>query len=133
MEGNDFVLFKHGCGNDSTYENSRFNGGQITPDGKEKFDKPCENFTFYHVDLERFAMTSNSYKYEQPDDDADILEHAEDDDTNPVIFKIRKATLLEWYYTASGKEEIWYEQPPKVFLKSDRKEKDGKMRIVSYI
>ena len=132
MEGNDFVLFKHGCGNDSSYENFEFRR-EITPDGKERFDKPCENFTFYHVDLEHIGNQSTTYKYEQPDDDADILEHAEDDVTNPVIFKIRKATISDWFYTASGKEEIWYEQPPKVFLKSDRKEKAGKMRIVTYI
>ena len=34
-----------------------------------KGNKPCENYTFYHVELEYVGGQSYSYQYEQPDDE----------------------------------------------------------------
>ena len=129
MEGNDFILFKHGCGNDSTY----FNPWEtdFSYEAKERFDKPCENTIFYHVEVEFLGNQSYIYNYEQPNDETETAEHPEDD-SNPIIFKIRNATLLDWDLTANGKEEIWFDKAPKIKLKSDRKKKESMMRSVWY-
>ena len=110
MEGNDFILFKHGCGNDSTYEM------EFTVEAKPRFDKPCENPIFYHVEVEFLGNQSYIYNLELPDNDS-----------NPVIFKIRNATLLDWSLTANGKEEIWFDRAPENTLKSDRNKKETMM------
>ena len=55
------------------------------------------------------------------------LEHP-NDDSNPVIFKIRNATLLDWSLTANGKEEIWFDRAPDITLKKDRSEKESMTR-----
>ena len=128
MEGNDFILFKHGCGNDSTYIESYY--FHFTEEAKARFDKPCENTIFYHVEVELLGNQSYIYNYEQPNDETETAEHPEDD-SNPIIFKIRNATLLDWDLTANGKEEIWFDKAPKITLKSDRKKKES-MRSVWY-
>ena len=112
MEGNDFILFKHGCGNDSTYEMNwalRLDPGW-TPVG------PCGNTIFYHVEVE--FIGNQSFLYERNPED----------DSNPIIFKIRNATLLDWSLTANGKEEIWFDRAPEITLKNDRS-KNESMRI----
>ena len=129
MEGNDFIIFKHGCGNDSTYlEPDKLEFDEET---KKRFAKPCDNYTFYHVELEYVGHQSYIYQYEQPDNEDETDEHPEND-SNPIIFKMRKATLLEWDLTESGKEEIWFDKAPEVTLKSDKNKKDGMMRSVLY-
>ena len=55
------------------------------------------------------------------------LEHP-NDDSNPVTFKIRNATLLDWSLTANGKEEIWFDRAPDITLEKDRSEKESMMR-----
>ena len=53
MEGNDFILFKHACGNDSSYmvaPDDPFT--ELSDEGKERMKTPCENFKFYHVEVE---------------------------------------------------------------------------------
>ena len=129
MEGNDFILFKHGCGNDSTYIEDY--GMEFTAEAKARFDKTCENTIFYHVEVEFLGNQSNIYNYEQPDDETETVEHPEDD-SNPIIFTIRNATLLDWDLTASGKEEIWFDKAPKIRRESDQKRKDSMMRSVRY-
>ena len=128
MEGNDFIMFKHACGNDSTYLEA--NSIAIKEEAKKRFDKPCDNYTFYHVELEYVGDKSNIYKYEQPDDENETDEHPTGP-SNPVIFKMRNATLLEWDLTESGKEEIWFDKAPEITLKSDRNKKELMMRSVS--
>ena len=97
MEGNDFIIFKHGCGNDSTYPtewigwtNPTFTGFSDT--AKAKMAKPCDNFTFHHVEVEYVGDESYTYKYEEADDENETEEHPEDD-SNPIIFKIRLLPL----------------------------------------
>ena len=88
MEGNDFIIFKHGCGEDSTFyanetryncktRNCEYTGWhdhdctetctetRLTEDAKTKFDKPCENFIFYHVEVEYVGYESFTYDYEK--------------------------------------------------------------------
>ena len=142
LEGNDFIIFKHGCGNDSAYtlQVPESNFGPPNPDAvkteftdesNEKMKEPCKNHTFYHVEIELLGDQNNTFKNESadpppnpfdPDFDRDAepdIEHSEDDDQNPKMFKIRKATLLDWKLTDSGKEEIWFDKPPTIFLNSN--------------
>ena len=126
MEGNDFIIFKHGCGNDSTYH--EHHASEFTDEIINRFNKPCENFIFYHVELEDVGNNSFFYKYEQPDDENETDEQPEDD-SNPIVFKMRKATLLEWNLTESGKEEIWFDKAPEVILKSDRNKNERCLKI----
>ena len=129
MEGNDFIIFKHGCGEDSTYiESYQY---EFSDEAEARFDKPCENTIFYHVEVEFLGNQSYIYNYEQPNDETETAEHPEDD-SNPIILKIRNATLLDWDLTANGKEEIWFDKAPKITLKSDRKQKESMMRSVWY-
>lgn len=79
---------------------------------EERFETPCENVTFYHIEIEYVGDTSYTY--------SSVLEKEND----PIIFKIRNATLLEWDLTISGKEEIWFDKPPEINLKSNRNKKD---------
>ena len=87
MEGNDFIIFKHGCGEDSTFytnetrhycrRNCKYTGWydpdctetctetRLAEDAKAKFGKPCENFIFYHVELEYIGDESFTYHYEK--------------------------------------------------------------------
>ena len=118
MEGNDFILFKHGCGNDSTYHEPYEYG--FTDEAKARFEKPCENTIFYHVEVE--FIGNQSYIYNS----LEHLEHPKDD-SDPVIFKIRNATLLDRSPTANGKEEIWFDRAPENTLKSDRNKKETMM------
>ena len=107
MEGNDFILFKHGCGNDSTYlEPYEI---EFNVEAKARFEKLCENTIFYHVEVE--FIGNQSFLYERNPED----------DSNPIIFKIRNATLLDWSLTANGKEEIWFYRAPEITLKTYRK------------
>ena len=115
MEGNDFIMFKHGCGNDSMYEDPD-SQWDIDRQAKQRFDEPCSNLIFYHVEVEYVGKKSFLYKSE--------------DDSNPIIFKMRNATLLDWDLTSSGKEQIWFDRQPKVILKSDRNKKESTMRSV---
>ena len=49
--------------------------------------------------------------------DNDVLsgpEHPDDDELNPKLLKIRKATLLDWELTSDGKEKIWFDKPPQL-------------------
>ena len=114
MEGNDFILFKHGCGNDSTYHEPYEYG--FTYEAKARFEKPCENTIFYHVEVEFIGNRSFLYEINP------------EDDSNPIIFKIRNATLLDWSLTANGKEEIWFDRAPEITLKTDRNRKERMMR-----
>ena len=110
MEGNDFIIFKHGCGDDSTYHDpsDHWSSFSFDEEMEERFETPCENVTFYHIEIEYVGDTSYTYN--------SVLE----EDNNPIIFKIRNATLLEWDLTISGKEEIWFDIPPEIDLHSKR-------------
>ena len=130
MEGNDFIIFKHGCGNDSSYLGP--NEIEFSVETKARFAKPCDNYTFYHVELEYVGDQSYTFKYEQSDTEDETDEHPENNQTNPIIFKMRNATLLEWGLTDNGKEEIWFDKAPEVTLKSDRNKKGSMMRSVLY-
>ena len=134
MEGNDFILFKHGCGNDSTYpidHNPTITDEyKITDEEKQRFQKPCKNKIFYHVEVEFLGNQSYIYNYEHPNDETETG-HPEKD-SNPVIFKIRNATLLDLGLTESGKEEIWFDRAQEITLKSDRIKKEYQMRSVLY-
>ena len=113
MEGNDFIIFKHGCGDDLTYHDpSDPYYFSVDEEMEERFETPCENVTFYHIEIEYVGDTSYTY--------SSVLEEKND----PIIFKIRNATLLEWDLTISGKEEIWFDKPPEINLKSNRNKKD---------
>ena len=97
MEGNDFIIFKHGCGNDSTYHTGWTGWTDPTHTGfsnkaKSKMTKPCDDFTFHHVEVEYVGDESYTYKYEESDDENETEEHPEDD-SNPIIFKIRLLRL----------------------------------------
>ena len=81
MEGNDFILFKNGCGNDSTHH-GRYEY-EFTDEAKERFENPCRNTIFDHVAVE--FIGNQSYIYNS-------LEHP-NDDSDPVIFKIRNSRL----------------------------------------
>ena len=116
MEGNDFILFKHGCGNDSTYIGAYEAG--FSDEAKARFDKPCENPIFYHVEVEKPHETETE-------------EHPEHD-SNPIIFKIRNASLLDWDLSANGKEEIWFDKAPNTRLESNRKWKGPMFGSVRY-
>ena len=115
MKGNDFIMFKHGCGNDSMYVDSPLDL-YINWDAERRFDKPCTNITFHHVEVEYVGNKSFIYNFE--------------DDSNPIIFQIRKATLKDWDVTTSGKEEIWFDRESKITLKSDRNKQASTMRSV---
>ena len=122
MEGNDFIIFKHGCGDDSTYHDpsDHWSSFSVDEEMEERFEKPCENVTFYHVEIEHVGDTSYTYN--------SVLE----EENNPIIFKIRNATLLEWGLTISGKEEIWFDIPPEIDLHSKqntRKRQNDQMRL----
>ena len=81
MEGNDFIIFKHGCGEDSKFYTNetrcKYTGWydpdcsetltetRLTEDAKAKFDKPCKNFIFYHVEVEYIGDESFTYDYEK--------------------------------------------------------------------
>ena len=107
MEGNDFIIFKHGCGDDSTYHDpSDWSSFSVDEETEERFETPCENVTFYHVEVEYVGDTSYTYN------------SVSEEEKNPIIFKIRNATLLEWDLTISGKEEIWFDIPPEIDLHS---------------
>ena len=141
MEGNDFILFKHGCGNDSTYpidHKTTTNSWpyktyefEITDEEKERFQKPCESTIFYHVEVEFLGNQSYIYNNDQPNDVTETVDHPEDN-PNPIIFKIRNATLLDWGLTTNGKEEIWFDRASEITLKSDRIKKESRMRSVLY-
>ena len=83
MEGNDFIIFKHGCGNDSTYLKDPHNidqmmgGMDFHEEGKERMKTPCENYTFYHIEVEYVGNQSYISKYEQSDDENETVEHPE--------------------------------------------------------
>ena len=99
MEGNDFIIFKHGCGNDSTYHEP----GTLEFDEwtKERFDKPCDDFTFYHVELEYVGDQSYIYKYEQPDNDDETDWHPENDSLLYFTFIYAPETLTKRGGTAT--------------------------------
>ena len=81
MEGNDFILFKPGCGNDSTHH-GRYEY-EFTDEAKARFENPCGNTIFDHVEVEFIGNIYNSLEH---------LEHP-NDDSDPVIFKIRNSRL----------------------------------------
>ena len=99
MVGNDFIIFKHGCGNDSTYQRGPtgsftgwthpFYSYYWSDKTKAKMAKPCDNFTFHHVEVEYVGDDSYTYKYES--DDKNVTEENPEDD--PIIFKIRSSQL----------------------------------------
>ena len=146
MEGNDFILFKHGCGNDSTYPIDhnpackphtwtscrpyKTREYEITDEEKERFQKPCKNKIFYHVEVEFLGNQSYNYNYEYPNDETETGHPKKD--SNPVIFKIRNATLLDLGLTESGKEEIWFDRAQEITLKSYRIKKEFQRRSVLY-
>ena len=128
MEGNDFIIFKHGCGNDSTYS-KRWNGWTdpsdtgFSDEAKAKMEKPCENFTFYHVEVEYVGDESYRYKYYASDEETDNDKPSPEDD--PIIFKIRssqsnhsdesskqeckkKCSMIVMYYMICCRTEIMY-------------------------
>ena len=47
MEANDFIIFKHGCGNDSTYHEPH--SIEFSEEAKQRFEKPGENFILIHT------------------------------------------------------------------------------------
>ena len=120
MEGNDFIIFKHGCGDDSTYHDpSNPLSFSVDEETRERFETPCENVTFYHVEVEYGGA---SYTYNS----------VSEEENNPIIFKIRNATLLEWDLTISGKEEIWFDMPPEIDLhsKQNTRKRKNNMRLI---
>ena len=133
MEGNDFIMFKHGCGSDSTYNDRSDYRATFDAETEERFNKPCENFIFYHVEVE--YVGNKSYTFEHtPKTDKWYLEYLfedhPEDNSNPIIFKIRNATLMESDLTLSGKEDIWFDGPPEISLKSDRSKKSMMRRVL---
>ena len=147
LEGNDFIIFKHGCGNDSEYTlqvpgskfglpNPNAEKTEFTDESTDKMKEPCKNHIFYHVEVEIIGDPSNTFEYDRfndptpsffpfysdrdadPDAEPDI-EHPDDDDENPKLFKIRKATLMEWDLIDTGREDIWFDKPPTIVLKSN--------------
>ena len=137
MYGNDFIIFKHGCGDDSEYTMAKNVDGtddryKFSEESKTKMKKHCENHIFYHVEVEPIGNYTNTYEYEESEDgppttvglpgsestdsksDAEL--HPEDDEINPKVFKIKRATLLEVDFTANGKEEIWFDKPQEIIL-----------------
>ena len=94
MEGNDFIMFKHGCGDDSTYGKGwtgwtdPSNTG-FSDEAKAKMEKPCENFTFYHVEVEYVGDESYTYKYEASDEETQTDKPPPEGD--PIILKIRSS------------------------------------------
>ena len=141
MEGNDFIIFKHGCGNDSEYTMetpfwSSSTATKFSDESTDKMKEPCQNHIFYHVEVEFIGDQNNTFAYDGsndptpsffpfhtfPDADPDAepdIEHPDDDDENPKIFKIRRATLMDWDLTDSGREDIWFDKPPTMVLKSN--------------
>lgn len=137
MYGNDFILFKHGCGDDSDYTMAKQFGqddpNKFSEESKAKMKKHCENHIFYHVEVEPLGNSTNTYEYEASEDgppttvglpgsestdsksDAEL--HPEDDEINPKVFKIKRASLLDVDFTANGKEEIWFDKPQEIILK----------------
>ena len=135
MDGNDFIIFKHGCGTDSEYtmkENNTFSLS-FSDESKTKMKKHCEGHIFYHVEVEFIGKSSNAYEFKKSEDSPPIGAdrpgpdataptpetdlHPEDDEINPKIFKIKRASLLEWDLTENGKEEIWFDKPQEIILK----------------
>ena len=132
MDGNDFIIFKHGCGDDSEYTMQENNRMSFSDDSKTKMKKHCEDHIFYHVEVEFIGDSSNTYavlesqrgpSIGQGPQDPDLTDsksetdlHPEDDEINPKIFKIKRATLLEWNLTDNGKEEIWFDKPQEIVL-----------------
>ena len=137
MYGNDFIIFKHGCGDDSEYTMAKNVDGtddryKFSEESKTKMKKHCENHIFYHVEVEPIGNYTNTYEYEESEDgspttvglpgsestdsksDAEL--HPEDDEINPKLFKIKRATLLDVDFTANGKEEIWFDKPQEIIL-----------------
>ena len=68
------------------WTNPTFTG--FSDKAKAKMAKPCDNFTFHHVEVEYVGDGSYTYKYEEAADENKTEEHPEDD-SNPIIFKIR--------------------------------------------
>ena len=69
LTGNDFIIFKHGCGGDSNYTMEKGPDGQddqnkLSEESKTKMKKHCENHIFYHVEVELIGNSSNTYEYE---------------------------------------------------------------------
>ena len=143
MEGNDFIIFKHGCGNDSEYTMKlSFLGRPLTQfseDSTDKMKEPCKNHIFYHVEVEFIGDQTNTFEYDEfnvpthswiPLDYENFeldIKHPDDDDENPKIFKIRRATLMKWDLTESRTEDIWFDKPPKIVLKSNDRTDDQMM------
>ena len=148
MSGNDFIIFKHGCGDDSEYTMAKTFDGQDDPlkfseESKTKMKKHCENHIFYHVEVEPIGNSTNTYEYEESDDgppstiglpglestdsQSDAELHPEDDEINPKVFKIKRATLLEVDFTANGKEEIWFDKPQEIILNKGAAPSTGMM------
>ena len=107
MESNDFIIFKHGCGNDSTYHKERTwtrstsyplipsNWHTVFSDKtKAKMAKPCDNFTFHHVEVEYVGDDSYTYKYEESDG-KNVTEEDPEDGSNPIILKIRLLNISD--------------------------------------
>ena len=132
MDGNDFIIFKHGCGSDSEYTMEENNEMSFSDESETKMKKHCEDHIFYHVEVEFIGNSSNTYEFEESEDGPLIFQgitgpdstdskpetdlHPEDDEINPKIFKIKRATLLEWDLTDNGKEEIWFDKPQEIIV-----------------
>merc|ERR1711990_295796 len=56
MDGNDFVLIKHSCGNDSNYGD--IHQIEFDKETKERMKTPCDNYTYYHVEVEYIGSRS---------------------------------------------------------------------------
>ena len=129
LEGNDFIIFKHGCGNDSeytmkpSYSNFFHPKTQFSEDSTDKMKEPCKNHIFYHVEVEFIGEQTNTFEY----DEFNVPKHPDDDDENPKMFKIRRATLMKWDLTESRTEDIWFDKPPKIVLKSNDRTDDQMM------
>ena len=156
MYGNDFIIFKHGCGDDSEYTMAKneYDGKddryKFSEESKTKMKKHCENHIFYHVEVEPIGKNTNThiqntFEYEESDDgppttiglpgsestdsksDAEL--HPEDDEINPKVFKIKRATLLDVDFTANGKEEIWFDKPQEIILNKGAAASNNQMML----
>ena len=148
MNGNDFIIFKHGCGNDSVYTMEKNNIHKFSQESEEKMQKHCENHTFYHVEVEFIGDSSNIYEYKESEDElpngsgppisdsadskAETEVHSENDEINPKMFKLKRATLLEWNFTKNGKEEIWYDKPQEITLKKGAQENQLTLKFFQF-
>ena len=70
----------------------------------------------------------NSHLNEKPADENATEEHLEDD-SNPIIFKIRNATVANLSkskeHNNSSKEEIWFERPSEIPYETDSNEDEN--------